>query len=85
MIKVLEKPKKPPNQLRCYGCKALLSFEVGDLYGAYFESDWTETGPKGVGIDCPECRQQLYWKAAPNSIIEAVWKKKKRTKKETDR
>jgi hypothetical protein len=82
MIKVLEKPKKPPKQIRCHDCKALLSFEVEDLYGAYFESDWTESGPEGVGIDCPECGEQLYWKAA--RIVEEVWMKK-RTKKEKDK
>lgn len=75
MITVIEKPKTPPLQIRCRGCQALLSFEVEDLVGGYYEGDYTESGPRGVGFNCPECRRDIYWGQAPRAVVAEVWAK----------
>jgi len=82
-VKVI-KPKPQP-KLTCYGCKAVLEFEFTDLIAGLWESDWTEDGPKGVGIKCPDCLTETQWKAAPDSLIESVWEKHeaKKTGKKT--
>lgn len=74
VIKVI-KPKPKP-KLTCHGCKAVLEFEFDDLTPGYYEHDYTETGPKGVGIVCPECRSDNHWPKAPDALVELIWKKK---------
>lgn len=67
---------KPKPTLVCRGCKAKLEFEFSDLVGAYFESDWTEDGPEGVGVRCPDCKTLTEYKKAPGAVVESVWAKK---------
>ena len=69
------KPKPQP-KLKCHGCKATLEFEFSDLIPGYFEHDWTESGPEGVGIKCPDCGTETQWKAAPDAVVESTWEKK---------
>lgn len=67
--------------LKCEGCKSTIEFLMiaDDLEGAYFEHDYTESGPEGVGVRCPDCKNLNQIHKAPQSLIEAVWSRKRRT------
>jgi hypothetical protein len=67
----------PIKSVKCYGCKVKLTFTlcVDDLTPGYFDGDYTEAGPPGVGVECPRCAD-LTEVSAPDSLIEAVHTKK---------
>jgi hypothetical protein len=70
--------KTPPpamSEITCRGCRAVLGFELGveDLTPGYFDGDYTETGPKGVGVKCPVCSTLTQVRPAPDALINAVW------------
>jgi hypothetical protein len=73
--------KKTPS-ITCSHCKAKLEFEYADLEGAYFDADYTEPGPEGVGVRCPDCKTLTEYKNAPGTLISEVWARK-RTKTKT--
>lgn len=78
-VKILK--AKPKLKLDCKGCRSKLEFEFTDLVGAYFEHDYTEAGPQGVGVKCPDCGTLTEYKKAPAAVIESVWDKKARDAK----
>lgn len=67
---------KPKPTLFCSGCSAHLEFDFDDLEGAYFESDWTEIGPRGAGVRCPDCNTLTCYRQTPIAVLDRVWAKK---------
>lgn len=69
----------PIKSIKCHGCKAKLTFTlcVDDLTAGYFDGDYTEAGPPGVGVKCPRCAS-LTEVEAPSTLIDAVHAKRSR-------
>ena len=72
-IKVIRPTPQP--HITCRGCSATLEFDIADLTPAFFERDYTEDGPKGVGIECPNCKVRTQWKGAADATVDFVWSK----------
>lgn len=68
--------KKTPS-VTCSHCQAKLEFEFSDLEGAYFDSDYTEPGPEGVGVRCPDCKTLTEYPRASPKLIEETWARKR--------
>jgi hypothetical protein len=79
------KPKVKP-KVNCSGCKAELTFEFDDLVVRYFDGDYIENGPPGVGVPCPECSTVTQWKQAPSALVDKTMAREKAAKtKESDK